>query len=175
MPNSKNKLKERLRQYKDYFISLFGGLESGLATTTAIVVGLALTTENQRIVAATALISAIVQAWNSAMSAISSGHIDHQIEHPYARDYYTRFIEHGALRFFSHIIASILPILPIVFMTDETVAVSFSIIITLILLSLLGYNKAKVVGSSKMRGTMEELVPGVLVISIGFIAGFILS
>jgi len=175
MSSVKKELVHQLRHYKNFFLSLFSGLESGLATTAAVVVGLSLTTESQTVVAATALISAIVQAWNSAMSTISSGHTGDVIDHPYAKDHYRLYVEQGGLQFMSHVIASVLPILPLVLMSDETMAVTLSIVITLVMLTSLGYNKARVVQRPKMRGAFEELVPGVLVISIGYLAGFMLS
>jgi len=164
-----------LRHYEDFFLSLFSGLESGLATTAAIVVGLSLTTQSQAVVAATALISAIVQAWNSAMGSITSRQVGDNIEHPYAQDHYLKYISAATLQFFSHIIASVLPILPIVLLDNEISAVTLSIVITLVMLSILGYNKARIIGRSKMRGAFEELIPGSLVVSIGFLAGFMLS
>jgi len=156
-------------------MSLLSGVESGLATTTAIVAGLAISTDRRHVVVVTAIISLSVQAWNSAMITIFSEHTQSQIDHPYSiKDHYLLFINDGLAQFLAHILASFIPILPIVFVSDLSTALISSVLITILLLFVLGYKNGRILKRGAFKTGLEAMVPGALVIMVGVVAGLAL-
>ena len=161
---------------KDYFMSLLAGIESGLATTTAIIGGLTITSTSRQLVITTAVISMLVQAWNSAMSKISLENTEDQIDHPYSKTvHYLHYIGEGLAQFTAHVAAGLAPIIPIAVIADRATGLSASIVVTLLLLFLIGFNKGKILKRSKSRSAFEMVIPAALVICIGIVAGVALS
>lgn len=167
--------KTKLPFDREYFLALLGGLEGGLATTTAIVVGLSITTEQRELVVTTAVISFIIQAFNSSVSRFSAEHTDDEIDHIESWKGYRKPVYNALLQFTSHIAVSLFVILPIVFISDLIVAIAWTISITLLLLFAIGLYKGSLLKLHPARDGLELFIIGALVISIGIIAGYILS
>lgn len=167
--------KTKLPFDRDYFLALLGGLEGGLATTTAIVVGLSITTEQRELIVTTAVISFMVQAFNSSVGRFSAEHTDDEIDHIESWRCYRKPAYNALLQFTSHIAVSLFVILPIVFMSDLFAAVVWTIIITLGLLFFIGLYKGVLLESHPARDGFELFLLGALVVSVGMIAGFILT
>ncbi|MDX1765372.1 MAG: VIT1/CCC1 transporter family protein [Candidatus Saccharimonadales bacterium] len=169
------KQKTKLPFDREYFLALLGGLEGGLATTTAIVVGLIITTEQREIVVTTAIISFMVQAFNSSVGRFSAAHTDDEIDRIETWKGYRKPVYNALLQFTSHILVSLLVILPIVFVSDIFSAVGMTISITLILLFVIGLYKGILLKLHPFRDAAELFILGSLVISVGMISGLILS
>jgi len=169
------KQKTKLPFDREYFLALLGGLEGGLATTTAIVVGLIITTEQRELVVTTAVISFMVQAFNSSVGRFSAAHTDDEIDRIETWKGYRKPVYNALLQFTAHILVSLLVILPIVFVTDIFTAVSMVIAITLVLLFVIGLYKGILLKLHPLRDAAELFVLGSLVVSVGMIAGLILS
>jgi len=167
--------KTKLPFDREYFLALLGGLEGGLATTTAIVVGLIITTEQREIVVTTAVISFMVQAFNSSVGRFSAAHTDDEIDRIETWKGYRKPVYNALLQFTSHILVSLLVILPIVFVSDIFTAVGMIIAITLVLLLIIGFYKGFLLKLHPLRDAAELFVLGSLVISVGMLAGLILS
>ena len=167
--------KTKLPFDRDYFLALLSGLEGGLATTTAIVVGLSITTEQRELIVTTAVISFMVQAFNSSVGRFSAAHTDDEIDRIASWRGYRKPAYNALLQFTSHIGVSLLVILPIVFMADLFAAVAWTIVITLGLLFFVGSYKGFMIESHPLRDGLELFLLGALVVSVGMIAGFILT
>ena len=167
--------KTKLPFDREYFLALLGGLEGGLATTTAIVVGLGITTERRELVVTTAVISFMVQAFNSSVSRFSAAHTDDEIDHIESWKGYRKPVYNALLQFTSHVLVSLLVILPMVFISDLLVAVSWTIGITLMLLFGIGVYKGVILKLHPLRDGVELFILGAMVVCVGLVAGVILS
>lgn len=167
--------KPKLPFDREYFMALLGGLEGGMATTTAIVTGLVITTDQRDLVVATAVISFMVQGFNSAVGRFSSEHTDDEIDHIESWKGYRKPVYNALLQFTSHILVSLLVILPIVFVGNLFDAVMWTIGITLVTLFSIGLYKGYVLKLHPFRDGAEQLILGALVIAVGIVAGYSLS
>lgn len=157
------------------FVSLISGSEAGIATTTAIVAGLVGATDDRQVVLFSAYVALVVQAFNSAMIAITSTHTAHEIENNQAKESFVPAISLAGMQFLTHVAASTLTLLPIIFITDLQLALLISIIVSLSLLFLIGLMVGLAVKHTPIRNGVSTMVLGALVISVGLLAGLILN
>ncbi len=159
---------------REYFLSLFSGIESGLATTTAIIAGLALGTQDQSAVFVGAAVGMVVQAFNSANSRFNGERTNDEIEEQDLIIGYKKPLIDAGAQFVAHAFVSLLILLPIVLMDDLSRAVISTIVITLVLMSFFGFLRGLFIKRSAIRNGLELLVTGALVISAGIAAGLVL-
>ncbi len=155
-------------------MALFSGFEGGLATTSAIAVGLLITTSDVAIVITTASISFIVQAFNGAIGRFSSEHTNDEIDHEDILHGYKKPVINASLQFIAHIIMGIVVLLPIIYVEELATAMIASIAVTLTLLFVLGGYKGYVVGKSPLPDALQQIGLGTLVICAGIVAGLLL-
>jgi VIT1/CCC1 family predicted Fe2+/Mn2+ transporter len=169
------KQKTKLPFDREYFSSLFSGLEGGLATTTAIIVGLAITTERREVIITTAVISFMVQAFNSSVGKFSAERTDDEIDNIESWKGYRKPIYNALLQFLSHILISLVALTPFVFITNTASAISATIMLTLFILFIMGIFKGFVIKLHPFKDGLELFILGALVISVGIVSGFLLS
>ena len=167
--------KTKLPFDREYFQSLFSGLEGGLATTTAIIVGLSLTTERRELIVTTAVISFLVQAFNSSVGRFSTEHTNDEIDRIESWKGYRKPVYNALLQFTSHVLVSLIVVLPFVFVANIVSAITMSVALTLCLLFFMGLYKGLIVKLHPARDAVELMLLGSLVISVGIVAGFMLD
>lgn len=165
----------RLPFDRDYFMALFSGFEGGLATTSAIAAGLLIFTHDTSIVITTATISFIVQAFNGAIIKFSAEHTNDEIDHKDILHGYRKPVLKASLQFIAHTVMGIVVLLPIIYLDSTVKAMMASIGITLGLLFLLGGYKGYVVGKNFLPDALQQIALGILIISAGIIAGYLLT
>ena len=146
-----------------------------MATTTAIIAGTLTTSDNRRIVIISSLVALLVQAFNSAMTHITTSYTDKEIDSPLPDDSIKVPLAEAGLQFGMHVIASLLVLMPIVFMTDLREALIVSVASALILLLLLGFTLGMLVKHQPVRNGVQTMTLGAMVIAAGFIAGLIIQ
>lgn len=159
---------------RDNFMAIFSGSEGGLATTTGIITGLMIDEISRQIVIITAMISFIVQAFNSAASRFSSERTDDEIDHQDKKKGYHLPLTHAAYQFSAHIVMSLIVITPIALVDNRYLAIVIAVLITLIFLFLIGGYKAKIINKNVLRDGLELAGVGLLVTVVGLIAGVFL-
>lgn len=160
---------------REYFLSLLGGSEGGLATTTAIIVGLSLSESSRSVVVTSALVAFCVQAFNGSVGHFSAEHTNDEIEDTDERDGYKKPAKDALFYFVSHIIMSLVVLTPIISMEDQTQAIFISIGLTVLLLFMLGWYKGRVLENSRFIDGIEMALFGLLVIGVGAFAGLIVG
>lgn len=165
----------RLPFDREYFMALVSGSEGGLATTSAIAAGLLIGNSDRDIVIITAAISFVVQAFNGSINRFSAEHTSDEIDNEDAIQGYRKPVMNATLQFIAHVVMGILVLLPIIYIEDATVAMLVSIGVTLAFLFLLGLYKGYVLSTSTFREGLEQVALGALVISVGILAGYILT
>lgn len=154
-------------------MSLLSGLESGIATTTAVVVGLIISDRPVNIVITAAIVTVAVQAFNSAASRYTGMRASEEIDDLTATERFSPMINATA-QFMSHASASIVPILPLYFLGSDTIIVFSSLLLAYSMLVIIGGFQGMFLNIQAKQNMIEILVTGTLVIAVGTIAGLVL-
>lgn len=158
----------------EIFSALFGGTEGGLATTSAIIAGLFVSTYDRELVITTAVISFMVQAFNGAVSRYSGERTTDEIEQIEEVLGKRPALIDALVQLSSHLAGGILVIAPIVLIVNVQLALGLSVAITMILLFLSGAIKAHFVRNDPLVEGLELVVLGAMIISVGIISGTLL-
>ncbi len=159
---------------RELFNALLNGSEGGLATTTAIISGLLVSTSNRELVVTTAFIAFMVQGFNGAISRYSTERTTDEIDHEDKFSGYRKPVFDGAAQLIAHVSMSLLVLLPIIFVADITTALLLSIGTTLAILLIMGIYKARIVNKPIFSDAIEMVILGGLVITVGTVAGYAL-
>lgn len=157
------------------FMAWFAGSEGGLATTTAIIAGLMVTPAGLDVIVVTAIISFMVQGFNGSVGLFSAQRTDDEIDREDTFKGYRQPAVNASLHFLSHVVMSVLVLLPLLLVPNQFRATSYSIGITLILLFIIGAYKGRLVKRNPLRDGFELVVLGSLVICVGILAGVTLG
>lgn len=160
---------------RDHFVAWFTGSEAGLATTTAIIAGLMVTHTSINTVVTAAIISFLVQAFNSAIIHYSNERMGDEIDREDIKNGYFHPAVLGVWFWLWHTLMSVMVLLPILFVPDQFKATVYSIVITLVLMFAVGAVKGKIVKRDAVQDGLEMVIVGGLVICAGLVAGIILS
>jgi VIT1/CCC1 family predicted Fe2+/Mn2+ transporter len=158
---------------KELFLSLLGGLESGVATTTAVVVGLTISERAISLVIVAAIVTVAVQAFNSAASRYVSLRASEEIDDLTASERLMP-LANASAQFIAHASASIVPILPLYLIANNVLIVLSSILLAYCMLVIIGGFQGIFLKIQAKQNMIEILVTGTLVIAVGTIAGFVL-
>lgn len=165
--------KAKLPFERNLFLSTFSGLEAGVATTTAIILGLIISGESIHVVTTAAYVALSVQAFNSAVnryvSLRTSIEIDNQNDSEIKRP-----LINAITQFASHIVASSMPILPLFFLSDRTSIALASIGMSVVTLSLAGIIQGLFLKVQAKQNLKEIVLTGMMIVLVGSLAGFLL-
>jgi vacuolar iron transporter family protein len=168
------KIRTKLPVDKELFLSMLGGLESGVATTTAIILGLLISGGSNEFIITAAYITLSVQAFNSASARYVALRTSLEIEDQTSKE--RRFpLVNASIQFAFHVVASSLPILPLFILDDKLHIAIASISLSLLTLTLTGILQGRFLFVQAKQNMQEILVIGLLVMTVGTIAGLLLS
>lgn len=160
----------------EYFISLFSGVESGLAITAGLIAGLVAGTNNQTLVISTAAVAIVVQAFNSAAVRLSEQRIQDVIDHSVIKDGIRKPLIDAVAVLCAHLLAGLCLLLPLIYTSALSTALMEVIAITFSLLLALGLVRIWLLKSRDPLAELAELVIiGGLVICVGLVSGFALN
>ncbi len=160
---------------KELFVSIISGSEAGIATTAAIIVGLTVGTDNRDIVILSAMISIVVQAFNSALTTIVTSHTLDEIEHNRDMDSLLKPLSQASLQFLTHMTMGLVVLLPMLYVERLEMAMLSVIGIALVLLLWIGLFVGQIVRHTPFRNSVQSFVLGMLIIIGGFLAGFVIN
>jgi VIT1/CCC1 family predicted Fe2+/Mn2+ transporter len=167
------RMNARLPLDKELFLSLLGGLESGVATTTAVIVGLTISERSLAVVTVAAIVTVSIQAFNSAASRYVSLRASEEIDDLTATEKF-KPLANAVVQFIAHASASIVPILPLYFVANHFVVVISTILLAYCMLVIIGGFQGIFLNVQAKQNMIEILVIGTLVILVGSTAGIIL-
>ena len=159
---------------REYFLSLLGGSEGGLATTTAIIVGLMVSSASREVVVTSALVAFLVQAFNGSIGHFSSERTNDEIDDIEKKEGYRKPAKDALYYFLSHTATSLIVLMPVVIITDSLNAIIVTLSISLFILFTIGWYKGSVVKNSRFVDGMEMVMFGLLVIVVGALSGLAL-
>lgn len=170
--------KTRIRKLpidKDLFISLISGSEAGIATTAAIIAGIVIGTDDRGLVVTSAIIAVIVQAFNSAVNLVYTAHTVDEIENNHDKDSLITPLIQAGLQFITHLGTGLLVLVPIIYVIDLGHALLMSMLISLVLLTWIGFLVGRTVRHTPLRNAVHSMILGALIIAAGFGAGFLIN
>lgn len=168
--------KNKLPLEREYFLSLFSGVESGLATTSAIVAGLVASgTRETSDLVTIAVISFAVQAFNGAVGRFSAEHTNDEIDDIEDVEGYRKPVIDAILQFAAHVSFSLIILLPFAYIESVFAATGVMVFVTFSLMFSAGAIKGFIVHNKVKRDGTEMVYMAILVIIVGTLAGLVVK
>ena len=164
----------RIPSGADRFLAAFEGIEGGFAIGAGIIAGLSLTNIDRRTLIAIAVISIIINGFNSAAVKYSSEHYMDEIDGVENENPYGYYFIPALFEFLSYFAISFVSLIPLLIMGNMPHAILYSCIITLIILFLAGIWRAYLLGMPRIRDGLEVAGLGLAIVLAGFISGWVI-
>jgi VIT1/CCC1 family predicted Fe2+/Mn2+ transporter len=156
------------RVHPDYLRSLMFGCEDGLVSTTGSVVGIAIGSNDGRVLAMAGVVLVAVEAMSMAAGQLLSERAVHQLEGGHEDSAAVGALLMGV----AYALAGLVPVAPIL-LTRSVDAVPVSVALALLALVVLGVAKGALVGVNRIRSGVEVLAIGGIACGIGILAGWL--
>lgn len=155
---------------RDYVRSSFFGIEDSLVSTTGLIAGVAVGTQDAKFVILAGLVGIAVEAVSMAAGEFLSEETTHDLD---KRDK-ANPITGGLIMLVSYFGAGLIPLLPIMLL-PKSYSLYVSVLAALVGLFILGLIKGKVTGKSPLRSGIEVLIVGGVAAAIGIAVGVVLK
>lgn len=155
------------------FLSIFEGIEGGFAIGAGVIAGMSFVSLNRNVLLATAIVSVIVNGYNSASVKYSSEHYIDELDGRETKHPFRRYFEPAIWQFISYLIISVISLIPLFLMGNIPNAIVYSCLITLAILFLAGYYRAYLLDMPRWRDALEIAVLGLGIIFVGFASGWV--
>lgn len=156
-------------------LSFIDGLEGGFAIFAGIVVGLSFTTMNRTVLVVTALIGILVNAVNAATIRYSSEHYYDELDGREKRSAMRAYLLPALLEFILYVFVSLLSVIPLLAISALHTAIIVMVAVCLVILFMAGVLRGAVLGTQPIRDGIEVVIGGVIMISFGALAGWLLT
>lgn len=157
----------------ELFLAAFEGLEGGFAIGAGVVAGLSFTDLDRHVLIASAIISIIVNGFNSASVKYSSAHYIDELDGRETRYPFKNYFVPAFIHFMSYFIISFISLIPLFLMRDMPNAILYSCILTIVILLFAGYWRAKLLGAHRWRDGLELAALGAGIILVGYTTGWL--
>lgn len=158
--------------HEDYLRSLMFGLQDGLVSTTGVVVGISVGTNNKPIIVLAALVAVMVEATSMAAGQYSSEKAVHQLD---KTGKHTDSLILGAfIMFIAYLIGGMFSIVPTLFF-GQPEAQLIAVLSAFAGLFLVGYIKGQLVEHHPLRSAVELFIIGAVATVIGLAVGLYLK
>ena len=152
------------------FLAAFEGIEGGFAIGTSIVVALALAGMDKHLLLTTAIVSIIVNGFNSSSVKYSSEHYMDGLDGREKKSAFRHYFVPSLIEFVCYFMISFLAVVPLLVINDVKAGVIISVVVTLILLFSAGFLRGYMLRMSGLRDGIETLILGLGIISVGSVS-----
>lgn len=159
----------------DNFLSVLEGVEGGFAIFVGIVAGLYFQHVDHNLLIATGIIGMIVNAFNSSAVRYTSEHYIDELDGREKRSKFRAYFVPALVEFITYALVSLFAVTPLLLVSDSFTAITFAILITVMIQFLAGYYRGMLLGRHAMRDGLELAGIGISIILVGTIAGWLLS
>jgi VIT1/CCC1 family predicted Fe2+/Mn2+ transporter len=161
----------RAKYESELFVRNFvAGVDDGMIATVGLLAGVSFGDAPRNVVILTGIVAILVEAFSSAVGTILSEHsVEEYQEHkdvPLNKSFFG-----GLTMFISYVCAGLIPLAPYIFL-PKLGALYISVALTLLVLAVIAYLKAKRFGVGSVKEIFENLVIASLSIVIGLLAGY---
>ncbi len=158
----------KLVKNRDYIKSSVFGIEDSLVSTTGVIAGVAVASNDQKIVIVAGLVTIAVEA----VSMAAGEFISEETEIEMAPKDKTSPIISGGIMFISYFVAGFIPLLPILLFPLPQ-SIYFSVIAALIGLFCLGLLKGKFTKKNLIKSGIQVAVVGGIATALGILVGIV--
>lgn len=159
----------------DNFLSVLEGIEGGFAIFVGIIAGLYFQHISHDLLIATGIIGIVVNAFNSSAVRYTSEHYMDELDGHEKRRKFRAYFVPAFIEFVTYALVSLIAVVPLLLVSDSFTAIIFAILTTILILFLAGFYRGRLFGRHAMRDGLELAGIGVAIISVGAIAGWLLS
>lgn len=156
------------------FLAAFEGFEGGFAIGASVVVALSSAELERHVLLTTAILSIIVNGFNSASVKYSSEHYLDELDGRETKNTFRYYFVPAMIEFLAYFAISFVSVVPLFTITDTFVAVGLSVGVTLVLLFSAGYWRGFMLRISPFRDALETMLLGAGIIALGAISGLVL-
>jgi VIT1/CCC1 family predicted Fe2+/Mn2+ transporter len=157
------------------FLAAFEGIEGGFAVGASIVVALGLAGMQRELLLATAVISIIVSGFNSSSVKYSSEHYLDELDGREKKDGFKHYFVPSLIEFICYAILSLITVLPLILLTDVGLAVSLSVVLTIVMLFLAGFWRGYMLRTGRLRDGLETAALGLGMVTVGLVSGLVVN
>lgn len=151
------------------------GVEGGFAIGASIIVALAITGLERELLLATALISIIVTGFNSASVKYSSEHYLDELDGREKRSAFKHYFVPAFIEFLCYLVLSLVSVAPIFIIDDLLIAITISLVFTLLLLFGAGLWRGYMLRMNGLRDGLETMLLGAGIITVGVVSGIVVN
>ncbi len=155
---------------KEYLRSIFFGIEDSLVSTTGLVAGIAVGSDNKEIVLLAGFVAITIEAVSMGVGEYLSDDALRDLSK--MKRHYDNSLLSGLLMFASYFIAGLILLAPIAIF-QFPVSIILELLLSLIGLFFLGFIKGKILHTSAFSGGIKILVVGGITTLLGFAVGLI--
>lgn len=154
----------------EYLRSSLFGFEDSLVSTTGMVVGISIGSQNIKFILLAAFVTIAVEAVSMAAGEFLSDEAVHELDKKQRND---NTIIASAVMFISYILGGLIPVIPVILLPLDQGIIG-SVIAAFIGLFVLGFIKGKIVKVNRVKSALQMLVIGGIAAAIGVMVGLIL-
>ncbi|MBI2285605.1 VIT1/CCC1 transporter family protein [Candidatus Saccharibacteria bacterium] len=154
----------------EYLRSTIFGIEDSLVSTTGLIAGLSVGSDNKDVVLLGGIVAIVIEAVSMGAGEYLSDDAVQELEK--LKRHRDRPLVSGALMFTSYLLAGAIPLSPVVFF-DYPTSLLLTMLFALSGLFLLGFIKGRLLRSHPWRSGTKILVVGGLATVLGLIVGLI--
>lgn len=152
-----------------------GDLEGGFAIFVGLVAGLSFSITNRDVLIVNALIGIMVNALNAATIRYSNEHYLDELDGREKRSPFKWYFLPAAAEFVIYMTVSCAALIPLLFVRNLHAAVTIMVITCLIILFSVGAARGKMFGGHWLRDGGEIMAGGLIMITIGSLAGWLIA
>ncbi len=158
--------------HENYLRSTVFGFQDALVSTTGVIVGVAIGTQDKGVVLLAGAATIMVEALSMAAGQYMSEKTVQQMNK--SKKYTDNLVVGALVMYASYFLGGLVPLIPILVFPLPNAAF-VSIAFSLIGLAILGVSKAKLVKESPVRSVVEILILGGTATAIGLLVGYFLK
>ncbi|MGE5313047.1 MAG: VIT1/CCC1 transporter family protein [Acidobacteriota bacterium] len=163
----------RLPLGAERFMALFEGIEGGFAIAAGVIAGLSFGGLDKHALILTAIVSILVNGFNSASVRYSSDTYMDDVDGIKSTQPFRDYVVPSLLQFAAYIIVSLVSILPLFLVPDLNLAVLYCCVFTLVILLISGYWRASLLDGARWHEGLETAALGLGIILVGTFSGMI--
>lgn len=156
------------------FLALLEGIEGGFAIGASVVVGLSFAHLDHRLLVISAVISILVNGFNSAAVKYSSEHYGDELDGHEKRSAFKNYFIPSAIEFLAYFIISFITLIPLLLLSDTRLSLILTSLATLIMLFAAGYWRGYLLGFHPAKDGFEMVLLGVAIILVGGGTGYVM-
>lgn len=155
---------------KEYLRSIIFGIEDSLVSTTGLIAGLSVGSDDKKVVVLGGLVAIFIEAVSMGAGEYLSDDAVQDLDKVKRNS--EKPLVSGLLMLISYLTAGFIPLAPVFFLPLD-IAIYLSVALALMGLFALGYSKGKILHTPALRGALKILIVGGLAAGLGLVIGFI--